>query len=362
MPPINRRSLVGAALLGITATACSSPRTKDEEPAPPDAPHPSDNARLQSLIEAHAGGTVVVPAGRYEIDLDSSKRGLLLNYPGTVLDLSQGVTLALRPQSVASYSIIEIGAPDCSIISGTIIGDLDNHLGNDGQWGFGVKVGRRGDRAVLRDVHVSSCWGDGIYVNGAPRDIEIRNCTSLGNRRNGLSIVDARRPLVHGGEFGGNLNSPNQAPASGIDVEPDVGQRVTGAVIEGAIVRDCAGYGVVASTHGGPTTDVVVRGVKAQGCKDGFIFVGAHLRARAIGCVSSKNLRHGFAVGLSSTAVLEACETSNNGESGFSITSPTTRLTRCSATGEPEGFAVDSEVRHRVKASDCKVDGKAWLV
>lgn len=127
-------------------------------------------------------------------------------------------------------------------------------------------------------------------------------------------------------------------------------------------MRDCVGYGLVASTHGGPTNDVVVRGVRAERCNDGFAFVGAHLRVQAVGCVSTKNRRHGFAAGLSSTSVLESCTSSHNGESGFNITSPTTRMTNCSTTQEREGFAVSADVRDQVRATDCRVNDEEWAI
>jgi hypothetical protein len=79
----------------------------------------------------------------------------------------------------------------------------------------------------LSGLHVSKCWGDGIYLdqtgisdtlNTEPVDTEVFSCRSFDNRRNNLSVIHADNYRIHDNEF---INANGTAPEAGIDVEPD---------------------------------------------------------------------------------------------------------------------------------------------
>ena len=113
------------------------------------------------------------------------------------------------------------------------MGDVRDDVGGDGEWGHGIAVVAGADRLTLLDVTISNCWGDGIHVSGGVVQTVIEDCVSDSNRRQGLSIVDAVRPLIRGGRYSATGRFGHTSPAAGIDIEPNGGSQVLGARIEG---------------------------------------------------------------------------------------------------------------------------------
>src|SRR6185295_7917110 len=70
---------------------------------------------------------------------------------------------------------------------------------------------------------ITKCGGDGIIVgNGTSKNGEITNITSVGNRRQGLSLIDFDGLKVTNNQF---LDNKGTAPSDGIDVECDTDQQ-----------------------------------------------------------------------------------------------------------------------------------------
>lgn len=94
----------------------------------------------------------------------------------------------------------------------------------EGEWRHAIKIsGSR--RILIEGVSVDSSGGDGIYVGSyfkagiaASEDIVIRNSKLWGHRRQGISIISARRLLIEGVWSGGTKGT---APESGLDFEPN---------------------------------------------------------------------------------------------------------------------------------------------
>lgn len=333
-----RTALRTAAMLGAVAlSACApgAPVTQSPESQKAEA----DTERLQALLRR--GGDVVVPPGTYVLRVDASGRCLVLDQPGTRL-LLDGVTLQLAPTTRGSYSLLKISAPDCSVRGGSLIGDVRRHLGTTGEWGHGLAVAKGGDRALLSGVTVRECWGDGIHVSGGVRDLEVSNCLSVGNRRQGLSIVDAVNPVVRGGVYADTGLHGHVSPASGIDVEPGQGARVTGLTIEGVTVRGNRGAGLILSGHGralsATVTDLESDGNHGVGVLVDGVDAGVELiRARASG-----NDRGFYLMKNASGVVLQACTALKNEGLGFQLAGGGGRLVGCSAEGNAtSGFRVD---------------------
>src|SRR5690606_12146781 len=107
------------------------------------------------------------------------------------------------------------------IISPVIIGDIESHRGNSGEWGMGIAI-RSSKNIVISSPHISNCWGDGIYVgenqkNGPSRDIQISNAVIDNNRRNGISITSVNTLQITNSIIS---NSNGTLPMTGIDIEP----------------------------------------------------------------------------------------------------------------------------------------------
>jgi nitrous oxidase accessory protein NosD len=149
---------------------------------------------------------------------------------------------------------------DVQISGGRIIGDRDNHLGTTGQWGHGVQV-LGSSRVIVRDIHVSKCWGDGICVGGAmvsnaapipSREVVVANVVSTGNRRHGLTIANANGVRVYDSEFSSNRGLEF---ACGIDIEPSNGNPASNIHIENCTITLNERNGV--EMHAGASSIVV---------------------------------------------------------------------------------------------------------
>ncbi len=258
---------------------------------------------IQALVDSQpsSGGAVVIPAGRYLINVE---KGLVLR-SGIHLKLLPGASLIAIPTKLGQSSIIKIyRAHDVSIHGGLLIGERDGHLGSGGEWGFGVDV-RASSMVTLSDMVISKCWGDGFYLGSLQTDgvskgcsnVVLRNVTAVGNRRQGLSIVACDGAHILDSKF---LSTHGTPPAAGIDLEPDAGDKVSNITIHNCDVLDNAGPGIQtwnAASHveisdcrvnrnrsrgiflGGVVAGIAVHGNHVSDNGDCDIFIGKDVRS-----------------------------------------------------------------------------------
>lgn len=99
----------------------------------------------------------------------------------------------------------------------------------------GMMVNMTGASNVfISNLTCSNAWGDGFYIGGGTgsycENIFLLNCIADGNRRNGLSITNAKNVVVLGGEY---KNTAGTDPQFGIDVEPNSGSLIENILIKG---------------------------------------------------------------------------------------------------------------------------------
>ena len=207
-------------------------------------------AAVQHAIAAAAAARVPlsVPSGRYRIDPDVG-----ISLPsGSSLTLASDAFLVASASRRSRYALVRVyGANAVSITGGNIVGDRSIHLGQGGEWGFGVDV--RGSRDVtVTNLSVSDCWGDGVYIgeginDKAPcSDITLDHVVSTNNRRQGLSIVACRGAKVLDSIF---THTHGTAPEAGIDLEPDGAEAVTNILVRGCTMEGNAGAGLQTANH-----------------------------------------------------------------------------------------------------------------
>ncbi|AND69812.1 hypothetical protein ATSB10_23580 [Dyella thiooxydans] len=210
-----------------------------------------DTAALQASVDAlpAAGGTIIVPAGRYRIDAARSVR--LRSHMHWRMEV--GAELIAMPNRLdRSYVLLVRDVQDVEISGGRIVGERNGHLGTTGEWGHGVAI--LGARDVhVHDLRIDDCWGDGmaigtIFDRGAgsgkvvAEDVTLIRVRCGGNRRQGLSITSARRVSVIDSQFIGNGGT---APGCGIDVEPGtVRMGAQDVLISGCTVSANRGSGI----------------------------------------------------------------------------------------------------------------------
>jgi polygalacturonase len=171
------------------------------------------------------GGTVLVPAGKYLINADTSikiKSHVTLEMMDTTTQLISKPTGSDR-----SYILMVINATDVSIIGGKIIGDRNEHMGTTGEWGMGIAV-YSSKNVIINGTTIINCWGDGIVIGakgGEPyyapypsSNVVIENVISNNNRRQAITIGTVNQVLIDSCIL---TNTNGTKPMSGIDIEPD---------------------------------------------------------------------------------------------------------------------------------------------
>ena len=163
--------------------------------------HTNDTARIQNAINevAGTGGTVFVPDGVYMVR--ATGKGRLRLRSKMTLKLSDHAVLKVIPNRARSYSVLRIGkVKDVNVIGGTLLGDRAKHEGKAGEWGMGIRIGPEVKRVAIVGVTAKEMWGDGFYVEGAT-DVALCSVVATHNRRQGLSIIEAKRLLVTNSVF-----------------------------------------------------------------------------------------------------------------------------------------------------------------
>ncbi|MCX7513933.1 right-handed parallel beta-helix repeat-containing protein [Frateuria hangzhouensis] len=208
----------------------------------------NDTAAFQAAINAlpRSGGTVVVPAGRYMIDAKKSIR----MHSHTRLKLQDGAELRVIPNKEAWHYAIRVwGVNNVKIVGGKITGERSRHRGRGGEWGMGIDI-RGSKNVVVKDVHVSNFWGDGLYVgakHGKRSDyVTINNVVSSNNRRQGLSITPASHVYVVNSTF---KDTHGTLPQAGVDIEPQNEGKATNIRLENNRMTGNKGNGIELHNH-----------------------------------------------------------------------------------------------------------------
>ena len=211
-----------------------------------DAAH-DDTAAFQAAINAlpSGGGTVSVPAGTYMIDPTVMVRLRSSMH----LRLADGAVLKAKANAAdRAYVLMLHKVSDVEISGGEIEGDRDRHLSTTGQWGHGIMV-RGASRVTIRDMLIRKCWGDGISIaatTDVPKvisvDIVVSNVACVQNRRQGMSIGQARGVKVYDSEFS---YTSGITPGCGIDIESDYeNPGAANTHIENCLIRHNQGNGI----------------------------------------------------------------------------------------------------------------------
>ena len=179
--------------------------------------------RAIDAVSAAGGGIVDIPAGNYMINTlyqtgnSYEKAGLVLK-SNIIVRIASGATLYAIPNGEKSYQMFSITHVDnVHIIGGRLIGDRDNHIGNLGQTGYGVRI-TDATNVVIEDLYAGEFWGDGVFLGENSKNITIYKVICDHNRRQGMSIVGGQNVKILESEFKRSDGTP---PKSGIDIEPE---------------------------------------------------------------------------------------------------------------------------------------------
>ncbi|WP_049623640.1 right-handed parallel beta-helix repeat-containing protein [Frateuria defendens] len=237
------RSFASAFLAAIPGTTVIDVRSKG---ARGDG-RQDDTAAIQAAIDAlpAEGGTVTVPPGIYLVD---AARSIVLR-SGTRLRMAPQAQLQAMPNGLERSCVLKVlQVSNVEIVGGRIVGERDQHRGDTGEWGHGICI-RAAHQVSVRDIQVTDCWGDGVFIGATGRrgsavestDIELRRVVCDRNRRQGLSITPCRRVGVIDCIF---RNTEGTRPQSGIDIEPQTQGMAQDIRIEGCTLSGNQGCGL----------------------------------------------------------------------------------------------------------------------
>lgn len=142
--------------------------------------------------------------------------------------------LKLIPTDRERYQVLAIhGVENVTISNANIEGDLLNHKGTKGEWGFGIDI-RNSKNIQIKNAKISNCWGDGIVITYGTKgflgkqmfktaDILISDFNISHCRRNGITVGGVNNLKIKNGTISNIKGTPPQA---GIMIEPDKTQYV----------------------------------------------------------------------------------------------------------------------------------------
>ncbi len=180
----------------------------------------------------------MVPDGVYMID---AVTGITIG-SDTTISLSSGAIIKAIPNDKTRYRILRINqASNVTVIGGTLIGERDEHKGDDGEWGMGIHM-RGATNVVIDGVTVKNMWGDGFYINQSSRNIVLCSVTADNNRRQGMSITSADGVKIINSIF---KNTEGTKPQAGIDIEPNKNNTVSNVQILNSQFLNNKGAGII---------------------------------------------------------------------------------------------------------------------
>ncbi|MEQ1504802.1 MAG: right-handed parallel beta-helix repeat-containing protein [Myxococcota bacterium] len=197
-----------------------------EHGAIPDDGVPDTAAFTDAIAAAGVGGTIVVPAGRFELDtafVPWSGHYAFALLDGQTLSLDPDAVLTAVPNALPGSAMIYVDTVrDVTIAGGTLLGDRDDHLGTDGEWGMGIAAYGAGNLSIRR-VRAEGFWGDGFYVGASyygvlSVDVTVCGVEAVRNRRQGLSVTAVDGMVIEDSVFS---DTEGTLPEGGIDLEPD---------------------------------------------------------------------------------------------------------------------------------------------
>ncbi|MFK8302681.1 right-handed parallel beta-helix repeat-containing protein [Capnocytophaga stomatis] len=159
---------------------------------------------------------VIFSNGTYEIELIGKFLGITPK---------NGITLTFEPEALIkvlpnnlewAYLFNLRYRKNIRFVNPNLEGDKYTHLGTTGQWGFGINV-EFCENVWIENPRITKFWGDAIFIKDA-KNVQIFNPKLPDNRRQGISIVSCDGLEIHNPHL---KDTSGQAPAFGIDVEPD---------------------------------------------------------------------------------------------------------------------------------------------
>ena len=180
---------------------------------------------------------VLIRDGIYMVDAETS-----INLASNSKIELVNASIKALPNDLTNYAVIMIdNVHDVIISGGNIIGDREEHTGLTGEWGHGIHIKGDAYNITIKDISISKCWGDGIYINQA-KNINTQNVYIDNARRNGISVISCDTYHSLNDYI---VNTNGTAPESAIDFEPNYATDVLkNIVVDNLVAKNSNGDGI----------------------------------------------------------------------------------------------------------------------
>lgn len=191
-------------------------------------------------------GVIHIVNGAYNIKLDEAGKSCFNLNSDTELIIDGDIIL--EGNALEFYQIIQIKNKENVKVhgSGSLIGDVDSHLGTTGEWGMGIAI-LDSDNIEIRDLTIMNCWGDCIYIGQVgynkesySQGVVIEDVVCKAGRRQGMSIISGKDIYVRHSKFLYTGSIKYTAPGAGIDIEPNI---LGNTIVDNIVIEDCEFYG-----------------------------------------------------------------------------------------------------------------------
>lgn len=225
-----------------------------------------DTVPLQSALKAAVGKRVVF-SRHYRL----TSIGLYVPSNSHIL-FKNNAKLELLPHSSTAYQILRVhDVGNVLIENPNIDGRRDLNKATDGEWGMAISICGSTDQVKIINPVTVNCWGDGIYIGSTKsqnfcNDVYIKNHRAENNRRQGISVISAKRLVMDDPVW---INTNGTAPQAGLDIEPNSNaDRLDYVRINNPKTVNCKGNGIAISLQAMRGASERVFDIKISGHRD----------------------------------------------------------------------------------------------
>ena len=227
-----------------------------------------------NLSSDSCNNIIVIKKGEYNLTIEKNEIAALRLKSNTTL-INHGVIKILPNNLQRNYIIWCDRVKNVTIQGGKIIGDRQEHIGSEGEWGYGI-CATRTTNLNINKVEIEQCWGDCICLGVDNSNVTISYCKLHDSRRQGITVAGRENIRIKKCKI---YNIKGTDPQSAIDIEPDANGRITDVCIEGVTINNCK-IGILA--YGG-ADNVVISNIRIKNvsvsslfdCQDAFYFAYA---------------------------------------------------------------------------------------
>lgn len=239
--------------------------------------HPDRINTLKEVVNLSSdscNNVIEIKRGVFQLDFENNELAALKLRSRTKI-VNHG-TIRIFPNNLQRHYIIWCDRVDnVTIQGGKIIGDRKDHIGKDGEWGYGI-CATRATNLKINNVEIEQCWGDCVCLGVDNSNVTISNCKLHDSRRQGITIAGRENIKIENCKI---YNIYGTEPQSAIDIEPDPNGMITNVCISNVEIKNCkVGVQVYGGAKNVKISNIKISDVSVSSlfdCRNAFYFAFA---------------------------------------------------------------------------------------